>query len=350
LGLMSALGRLLRRLKTAGVPLTQPISAAMRSVDVGEFTDYELEPFFHDRPLVFLETDRGGVKTISAPHMIATMLHHLELEIGQEVLILGAKGGYIAALIAHIVGPEGGVVVVDPSREVVDHVRERLEPVSETHTVRVRKMRRLDFCPPQLPEPLDRVLVTGSLRDLPAWLETRMCDGGFAVAPMGGRIAQRLVKRERVGPDWMDTDLGGVLFGPVDIADTEPEPMSAASLSELLHEGAVLGEEIGLFDVEILERLGQLASALEGLPDDLEPLPHQERMEDEPPWALDEGAWMDEVHPVVDLLTAEMDWLADIWPVLIALIDVRMVHPGQPDSDDDDGRSGGFGRHGDLVP
>ena len=26
----------------------------------------------------------------------------------QEVLILGAKGGYIAALIAHIVGPEGG--------------------------------------------------------------------------------------------------------------------------------------------------------------------------------------------------------------------------------------------------
>ena len=85
--------RLIQRLERAGVPINSSISAAMRSVDVGEFTDYELEPFWHDRPLVFLETTKGGVKTISAPHMISTMLHHLELAPGQEVLILGAKGG-----------------------------------------------------------------------------------------------------------------------------------------------------------------------------------------------------------------------------------------------------------------
>ena len=145
--------RLIQRLVKAGIPLDQNISAAMRSVDIGGFTDYALDPFWHDRPLMFLETARGGVKTISAPHMIATMLHHLELSPGQEVLILGAKGGYIAALVAHIVGPEGGVVIVDPSREVVDHVRNRLTTVSQTHTVRVRKMRQLTHCPPQLPEP-----------------------------------------------------------------------------------------------------------------------------------------------------------------------------------------------------
>ena len=55
----------IQRLETAGVPMNPSISAAMRSVEIGEYTDYELDPFWHDRPLVFLETSRGGVKTIS---------------------------------------------------------------------------------------------------------------------------------------------------------------------------------------------------------------------------------------------------------------------------------------------
>jgi len=36
--------------------------------------------------------------------------------------------------------------------------------------------------------------------------------------------------------------------------------------------------------------------------------------------------------------------------MLVALVDVRMVHPGEPDADDEGGSAGGFGRHGDLVP
>lgn len=342
--------RLIQRLVKAGIPLDSNISAAMRSVDIGGFTDYDLDPFWNDRPLMFLETARGGAKTISAPHMIATMLHHLELSPGQEVLILGAKGGYIATLIAHIVGPEGGVVIVDPSREVVDHVRHRLTSVAQTHTVRVRKMRQLTHCPPQLPEPLDRVLVTGSIPELPNWLESRMVDGGFAVAPIGGRFSQHLMKRERTGNHWLDTNLGGVLFGPVDIADTEPEPLSAKSLAELLQEGAVLGEEIGILDDDILNRLRTLSSALEGLPEDIEPLPESPHFEDEPPWALDSDFLIDEEHPVVDLLQSEMYWLGDIWPLLITLVDIRLMQPGHPDKTEEEGSSGGFGRHGDLVP
>ena len=342
--------RLIERLQKAGVPMNSSISAAMRSVDVGRYTDYELEPFWHDRPLVFLETSKGGVKTISAPHMIAKMLYHLELAPGQEVLILGAKGGYIAALIAHIVGPEGGVVVVDPSREVVDHVREKISTITETHTVRVRKMRQLTHCPPQLPEPLDRVLVTGSLESLPNWLESRMVDGGFTIAPIGGRFSQHLVKRERIAEGWLDTDLGGVLFGPVDIADTEPEPLSARTLAELLREGAILGDEIGMFSDEILRRLNHLSASLEALPENLEPLPEPPNLEDEPPWAMDTDTWVDEIHPVADLINAEMDWLGDVWQLLITLVDVRLMQPGRPDAEDDEEPLGGFGRHSDLVP
>ena len=45
---------------------------------------------FYDRPVV-LETPAGGQKNISAPHMIVTMLNNLELEVGQKIVVLGAK-------------------------------------------------------------------------------------------------------------------------------------------------------------------------------------------------------------------------------------------------------------------
>tara|TARA_B110000438_G_scaffold303564_1_gene365651 strand:- start:4183 stop:4716 length:534 start_codon:yes stop_codon:yes gene_type:complete len=177
-----------------------------------------------------------------------------------------------------------------------------------------------------------------------------MGDGGFTVAPIGGRFSQHLVKRERVGENWLDTDLGGVLFGPVDIADTEPEPLSAKSLAELLREGAILGDEIGMFSEEILQRLTHLSTALDALPDDLGPLPNPSNLEDEPPWALDSDIWIEGIHPVADLLSAEMDWLGDVWQLLITLVDVRLMQPGRPETDDEDGPTGGFGRHGDLIP
>ena len=56
------------------------------------------------------------------------------------------------------------------------------------------------------------------------------------------------------------------------------------------------------------------------------------------------------MHPVIDLLNSEMDWLAEIWSVLITLVDVRLMQPGSPDVEDEEDRVGGFGRHSDLVP
>ncbi|HIN44649.1 MAG TPA: hypothetical protein EYM81_02570, partial [Candidatus Poseidoniales archaeon] len=219
---MSEISDLLARLESADVPMSPAIRDAMLSVDIESFSDYDPTPFYHDRPLVFTETDEGGIKTISAPHMICTLLHHLELDDGDEVLLIGAKGGYLAALIGHIVGPDGGVTVVDPNRQVIEHVRNHLRDFESDTTFHTRKMREINHTPPNLPSPLNRVLVTGSLTELPTWVEDRVADGGFVIAPLGGRIAQRLIKREKQG-NLFDTDLGGVLFGPVDICETESE-------------------------------------------------------------------------------------------------------------------------------
>ena len=46
----------------------------------------------------------------------------MELSYGQEVIVIGCKGGF-AALIAIIVGENGRVNVLDPSKEVVNYAK-----------------------------------------------------------------------------------------------------------------------------------------------------------------------------------------------------------------------------------
>ena len=73
-----SMSELVERLEAAGIPLDDLTKSAMIDIDPGDFTDYDLEGFWHDRPIPFLFTDFGATRTISAPHMIATLLHHLE--------------------------------------------------------------------------------------------------------------------------------------------------------------------------------------------------------------------------------------------------------------------------------
>ena len=61
----------------------------------------------------------------------------------------------------------------------------------------------------------ERVLITGSVREIPETIEHMVVDGGFVLGPFGGPVHQRLLKRERQGEMWFDTDLGGVVFGPM---------------------------------------------------------------------------------------------------------------------------------------
>jgi len=342
---------LLSRLQAADVPLSPVVQEAMSAVAVESFTNYDSEPFYYDRPLVFTETDGGGIKTISAPHMICTLLHHLELERGDEVLLLGAKGGYLAALINHIVGPEGGVTVVDPNRQVVEHVRERLKEFDGGDSIQIRKMRQLDYAPPNLPMPLNRVLVTGSLPNLPNWLESRIAEGGFVIAPIGGRVAQRLLKRELQG-EWFDTDLGGVLFGPVDISETEDEATDSQKLAVMVENALELGSELDVFNDEQIDHLNNFIEQLRLLPTDLPPVLLSGEND---PWEDDQDEFFHfmentggvEENPLLDLLVNSSDWITPLWPTIFALLETEMQHPGSPDAV---GGDFGFGSHEDLVP
>ena len=174
---MEEMRELLDRISDSGIEVPTPVRKAMCGLNLDQFTTYDFDGFFHDRPVVFMETENGGVKTISAPHMIVTLLHHLELKEGLEVLVVGSKGGYIAALIATIVGEQGRVIIIDPSEEIVRHTENAL---NGWPTIDLRHVESIDVAPIELPGDLSRILITGSVLSVPTWMEERIVEGALS--------------------------------------------------------------------------------------------------------------------------------------------------------------------------
>lgn len=342
--LMDPMQSLLERLQNAGIPMNGVIEEAMMQVDVRTYSDFDPTPFFHDRPLVFLETPSGGVKTISAPHMVATLLSHLELSEGQDVVIIGAKGGYFAALISAVVGDQGNVTVFDPSQAVLEHVEERLHSLNNCNT---RLITTLAEAPEDLPSELNRVLISGSLKQIPAWLEEALSEGGFIVAPLGGEVNQRLVKREKQGLELFDTELGSVVFGPVDIKDSEPGIPSPDALADMLEEAASFARLYDIMEEELICNIENLVTDLRTLPPDLPP-PELILFDEQRERAEDEDEEETEEHPLLVMLDEAKDWLMGLWPLLSQLFNVRLQQPGAPE--DDSGATGFSSGHEDLIP
>jgi len=320
---MEEMNNLIYRLREGGVVITEPLEKAMKKVNISDFTEFDTSSFYNDRPVVFLETVEGGVKTISAPHMIATLLHNLELNENQKVVVYGAKGGYICALIAHIVGENGSVTVIDPSSEVISHLANSLMgyPTITYHVLSELDKKEIG--------PLNRVLVTGQIDELPDWISTEIIEGGFAIAPIGTRDSQNLIKLEKQGDKFFDTNLGPVLFGPVDIADSIIATPSPEEMAEMVEHVIEMMLEMELIDSEEQNRLFDLVAELRLLPDDLPP---PEEFEDP------------SEHPMMKLMMKEGEWFMRFWPVVQLMVESRLASPGAKDT-----KKGEFG-HSDFIP
>ena len=256
---MDGINELLNRIEDSGMIVPEDVREAMCSLHLEQFTSYDYDCFFHDRPVVFMETKNGGVKTISAPHMIVTLLHQLELSKGQEVLVLGSKGGYLAALIATILGEDGRVLLLDPSEEIIRHTAKAL---SGWPTIDVRTIEAIEVAPIETPGDLNRIVVTGGISEIPSWMKERIVENGFVIAPIGEYRNQELMKIERQGDELQPTSLGPVSFGPVDIIESEPEPLTALEIADLIETLIETCHEMELCGPEDLHALGELADQL----------------------------------------------------------------------------------------
>jgi len=326
------MSELIQRLEAAGVPLDDLTKFAMEDVDPAVFTDFDLDPFWDDRPVPFLFTGFGATRTISAPHMIATLLHNLEIIEDQDIMLIGSKGGYLAAIIDRMVGKDGSVTIIEPHEEVREYTEERLSIHQSSGIIRVLRPHDMESRD-ENSRSYGRILITGSVREIPETIEHMVVDGGFVLGPFGGPVHQRLLKKEKQGDVWFDTDLGGVVFGPMDVRESESGPLDPNSLANHIEDAFDLVG--GLVEIEeaTSERVRVLIRALREMPTDL-------------PF-IDEESTEEEImeHPVVDLLMSEIDWLGPLWPIFSEFLSIDIASPGSEEELPDF-----LGGHEDLVP
>jgi len=324
-----SMSELIERLEKAGVPFGDLAKKAMLDIYPGDFTDYNIGPFWEDRPIPFLFTEYGSTRTISAPHMIGTLLHHLEVIEGQDILVLGSKGGYLSAIIDRMVGGDGSVTIIEPNREVRMHTEECITNHRKSGMMRV--IGSIDDY--EGVKSFERILITGSVREIPEGVEHLVIDGGFVLGPFGGPVHQRLLKTERQGEEWFDTDLGGVVFGPMEVSETEYGILDPNLLASHIEDALDLVESLVEIEEEASERIRNLIISLREMPTGL-PL-------------IDEDSTEEEVleHPVVDLIMSEIDWLGPLWPIFSEFLSVDIANPGSPEDVFEF-----LGDHEDLVP
>ena len=327
-----SMSELLERLEAAGIILDDLTKSAMIDIKPGDFTDYDLEGFWHDRPVPFLFTGFGATRTISAPHMIATLLYHLEVIVGQDIILVGSKGGYLAAIVDRMVGEDGSVTIIEPNEEVRLHTEDRLSSHRCSGEIKVIRPNDVDEIE-HLSGSCERVLITGSVREIPIFVEDLVVDGGFVLGPFGGPVHQRLSKREKQGGDWFDTDLGGVVFGPMDVGASETSPLDPISLADHIEDAFDLVGGMVEIDESTCARVRSLILALREMPPDVPYIDGDSSDED----VME--------HPVVDLIMSEIEWLGPLWPIFSDFLSIDLASPGSPEEAPDFA-----GGHEDLIP
>ncbi|MFQ5907777.1 MAG: protein-L-isoaspartate O-methyltransferase [Thermoplasmata archaeon] len=202
-------GRMVERLVQNGVLQTPRVIEAMRAVPRHLFVPRRLrESAYYDTPLGI-----GSGQTISAPHMVGMMLEYLDLKGGQRVLEIGGGSGYHAALVAHVVGPEGQVFAIERIGSLAKKARARIETLGLGDRIKVLVRDGSRGLAEQAP--FDRIFVSCGAPEIPPPLVDNLREGGKLLVPVGTRYFQDLVLGEKAGEELRTRNLGGVVFVPL---------------------------------------------------------------------------------------------------------------------------------------
>lgn len=196
-------------LRARGVLRTRLVDDAMASVPRHLFVDaadVDIDHAYADVAIVVkIDAEGTAISSASQPTIVAAMLELSRLERGHRVLEIGTGTGYNAALLDHIVGPDGSVVSVELDADLAAAARDRLR---RQGCDRVRVVTG-DGAAGHLPgAPYDRVIVTTGAPDIaPAWID-QLRVGGRLVSPVVGADGVGVIRRVIKNRDGLDDRAG----------------------------------------------------------------------------------------------------------------------------------------------
>jgi protein-L-isoaspartate O-methyltransferase len=171
--------------------------------------------FFNDRPSLFYHQNVDNYRTISAPHMISIMLQGLLInEPNEDLLILGAKSGYIAAL-AHKLAPLGTIIIVEANSEIAKITLDNLKKQKYDEGIEVVVKNPLEGVPEL--GPWKKILVTGAIAQERIYplLEQLDPNEGVLFAPIGEEMIQTYTQILRINEDFFGKKQLNVQFSPL---------------------------------------------------------------------------------------------------------------------------------------
>jgi protein-L-isoaspartate(D-aspartate) O-methyltransferase len=132
---------------------------------------------YANRPLIlFGEDDQNVPATISQPSFVLRMLDLLQLKAGDKVFELGTGSGWSAALMGHLVGPEGHVVSLEIIPELAQSAGQTIESlgISNVHIVAGDGAEGYEDS-----APYDRAIFTAGAFDLPRYFYEQLREEGL---------------------------------------------------------------------------------------------------------------------------------------------------------------------------
>ena len=167
---------------------------AFLDVPLKEFIPKEIQDqvrIYNDAPVLFYfnKEQPETLRTISAPHMISIMLQELILNDNDDLLILGAKSGYIAAL-AHKLAPNGRIVIIEANPKIANVTLENLRKANLLEKVEVIVRNPLLGFSERYP--WQKILVTGAIKEdrISTLLQQLDPNEGVLFAPIGEDLIQ----------------------------------------------------------------------------------------------------------------------------------------------------------------
>lgn len=148
----------------------------------------------------------GEGQTISQPYIIAEMTQCLELKGHERVLEIGTGSGYQAAILSEIVYK---VYTIERNNTLFLQTRKLFDTLKYHNIV----TRYSDGTQGWKAEgPFDAIMVTAGGKQIPPPLIDQLAIGGKLVIPVGGSMAQDLIKLEKTEDGIQTTNLGGCRF------------------------------------------------------------------------------------------------------------------------------------------
>lgn len=192
---------------------------AFLDVPLKDFVPSEIQNqvrLYDDAPVLFYldKENPASLRTISAPHMISIMLQKLILDDNDDLLILGAKSGYIAVL-AQKLAPKGRIVILEANSKIAKITSENLNNQNLNGEIEVLVRNPLEGFPEL--SPWQKILVTGAIKQerISSLLQQLDSTEGVLFAPIGENYLQTYTQIIRFGDDFYGKKFLQVRFTPL---------------------------------------------------------------------------------------------------------------------------------------